>query len=74
VRGFGRLVGHGVGLASSFLGCHHCHGVSVLADRDAVAVRDSGRIVSGLAVLVGGSNIGGGKHLTRGRICGKLRG
>ena len=33
------------GLASSFLGCHHRDGVSVLADRDAVAVRDSGRIV-----------------------------
>jgi hypothetical protein len=53
-------MGHGVGLASSFLGCHHCDAVSVLADRGGQSGRVSGRIVSGLAVSVDGSDIGGG--------------
>jgi hypothetical protein len=62
--GFGWLVGDGVGLPSSFLGWHQGDAVSVLADRGGQSGRVSGRIVSGLAVSVGGSNIGGGKHLT----------
>ena len=61
------------GLASSSLGCHQCDGVSVLTDRDAVAVRDSGRIVPCLAVSVGGLLGIGGKHLTWPRICGRLK-
>jgi|LakMenEpi03Aug12_release.lakeMendotaPanAssembly.Ray.scaffolds.fasta_scaffold95615_1 hypothetical protein len=58
--GFGRSMGYGVGLASSFLGCHQGDGVSVLTDRGGQSGRVSGRIVCGLAVSVGGSNNGGG--------------
>jgi hypothetical protein len=57
--GFGRSMGHGVGLASSFLGCHQGDAVSVLTDRGRPSGRDSGRIVSGLAVSVGGADISG---------------
>ena len=58
--GFGWLVGDGVGLPSSFLGWHQGDAVSVLADRGGQSGRVSGRIVSGLAVSVDGSDIGGG--------------
>jgi hypothetical protein len=45
--GFGRLMGHAVGLASSFLGCHHGGAVSVLTDRQPETVRVLLRIVAG---------------------------
>jgi hypothetical protein len=57
------------GLASSFLGCHHCDGFSVLTDKGGQSGRVSGRIVSGLAVSVGGLIGIGGKHLTFVRKC-----
>ena len=44
--GFGRFVGDAVGLASLFLGCHHCDAVSVLTDRGLGLVRVLLRIVS----------------------------
>jgi len=58
--GFGRLVGHGVGLPSSFLGWPQGDAVSVLADRGRYSVRVLLRIVLGWFGLANGCGMVGG--------------